>query len=142
MTQDKDQRRAIVNTVMNLRDFREIMGKSLSPLWSCGQSSWLQNQRSGFDARHYQIFWEVVGQERGPQPREYNWRATWKKYQRLRSRNREYGRGDPLRLPLETLYPQKLALISPKSGGRLVGIDRSQTKSTQFVCFLFLLGKS
>jgi hypothetical protein len=29
------------------------------------QSFWLQIQRSGFDFRHYQIFWEVVGLERG-----------------------------------------------------------------------------
>jgi hypothetical protein len=29
-------------------------------------SSWLQIQRSGFDSRRYQIFWEVVGLERGP----------------------------------------------------------------------------
>jgi hypothetical protein len=26
------------------------------PLWSSGQSSWLQIQRSGFDSRRYQIF--------------------------------------------------------------------------------------
>jgi hypothetical protein len=31
-----------------------------------GKSSWLQIQRSGFNSRHYQIFWEVVGLERGP----------------------------------------------------------------------------
>jgi hypothetical protein len=36
------------------------------PLWSNGQSSWLQIQRLGFDSRRYQIFWEVVGLERGP----------------------------------------------------------------------------
>jgi hypothetical protein len=37
----------------------------LDPL--CGrQSSWLQSQRSGFDSRCYQIFWEVVNLERGP----------------------------------------------------------------------------
>jgi hypothetical protein len=36
------------------------------PLWSSGQSSWLQIQRSGFHSRQYQIFWEVVGLERGP----------------------------------------------------------------------------
>jgi hypothetical protein len=36
------------------------------PLWSSGQSSWLQVQRSGFDSRRYQIFWEAVGLERGP----------------------------------------------------------------------------
>jgi hypothetical protein len=31
---------------------------------SSGQSSWLQIQRSGFDSRRYQIFWEVVSLER------------------------------------------------------------------------------
>jgi hypothetical protein len=36
------------------------------PVWSSGQSSWLQIQRSGFDSRRYQIFWEIVGLERGP----------------------------------------------------------------------------
>jgi hypothetical protein len=35
-------------------------------LWSRGQSSWLQIQRSGLDSRRQQIFWEVVGLERGP----------------------------------------------------------------------------
>jgi hypothetical protein len=35
-------------------------------LWSSGQSSWLQIQRSGFDSWRYQIFWEVVSLERGP----------------------------------------------------------------------------
>jgi hypothetical protein len=46
--------------------------------------------------------------------------------------SREYGRGDPLRLPHDTLYPQKLALTSPTSGGRSVGIVRSRTKVTEF----------
>jgi hypothetical protein len=32
------------------------------------------------------------------------------------------GRGDPLRWPRDTLYPQKLALVSLTSGGRSVGI--------------------
>ena len=35
-------------------------------LWSSGQSSWLQIQRSRFDSWRYQIFWEVVGLECGP----------------------------------------------------------------------------
>jgi hypothetical protein len=35
-------------------------------LWSTGQSSLLQIQKSGFDSRRYQIFWEVVDLERGP----------------------------------------------------------------------------
>jgi hypothetical protein len=38
--------------------------ESRPPVWSSGQSSSLQIQRSGFDSRRYQIFWEVVGLER------------------------------------------------------------------------------
>jgi hypothetical protein len=38
------------------------------------------------------------------------------------------GRRDPLRWPRDTLYPQKLALTSPTSGGRSVGIVRLRTK--------------
>jgi hypothetical protein len=36
------------------------------PLWSSGQTSWLQIQRSGFYSRRYQILLEVAGLERGP----------------------------------------------------------------------------
>jgi hypothetical protein len=46
--------------------------------------------------------------------------------------NREWGRGDPSRWPRDTLYPQKLALTSPTSGGRSVGIVRSRTQATEF----------
>jgi hypothetical protein len=35
------------------------------PLWSSGQSSWLQIRRPGFDYRHYQKK-KVFGLERGP----------------------------------------------------------------------------
>jgi hypothetical protein len=34
------------------------------PLWSSGQSSWLQIRRPGFDSWHYHK--KVVGLERGP----------------------------------------------------------------------------
>jgi hypothetical protein len=37
-------------------------------------------------------------------------------------------RGDPLRSPCDTFYPQKLALTSPTSGGRSVSIVRLRTK--------------
>jgi hypothetical protein len=40
--------------------------ESRPPLLSSGQSSWLQIQRSGFDSCLHQIFWEVLGLERGP----------------------------------------------------------------------------
>jgi hypothetical protein len=47
------------------------MIKNWPPLWSGGQSSWLQIRRPGFDSRHYQISEEkkkktVGGLERGP----------------------------------------------------------------------------
>jgi hypothetical protein len=51
--------------------------------------------------------------------------------------NREYGRGDPLRWPRNTLYPQKLALTSPTRGGRSVGIVRLRINATEFF-FLFV----
>jgi hypothetical protein len=36
------------------------------------------------------------------------------------------------------LYQQKLALTSPTSGGCSVGIVRSRTQTTEFVCFLIM----
>jgi hypothetical protein len=50
--------------------------------------------------------------------------------------NREYGLRDPSRSPHGTLYPQKLALTSPISGGRSVGIVCSRTKVTEFDLFV------
>jgi hypothetical protein len=47
--------------------------------------------------------------------------------------SREYGRRDPSRWPCGTLYPQMLALTSPTSGVRSVGIVRSRTQATEFV---------
>jgi hypothetical protein len=46
------------------------------PLWSSGQSSWLQIRRPGFDSRHYQKKGNGSGTG-SAQPREYNWGATW-----------------------------------------------------------------
>jgi hypothetical protein len=45
---------------------------------------------------------------------------------------REYGRRDPSRCSRGTIYPQKLALASPKNGDRLVGIIRLRTQATEF----------
>jgi hypothetical protein len=42
--------------------------------------------------------------------------------------NRINDRGNPLSWPRDTLYPQKLVLTSPTSGGRSVGIVRLRTK--------------
>jgi hypothetical protein len=46
--------------------------------------------------------------------------------------NGEYGRRDRSRRYMTPLYPQKLALSSPTSGGRSVGIVRSRTQTTVF----------
>jgi hypothetical protein len=46
--------------------------------------------------------------------------------------SREYGRRDPSRWPRGTLYPQKLELTSPTSGGRSVGIVRLRTHAKEF----------
>jgi hypothetical protein len=106
------------------------------PLWSGGQSSWLQIQRSMFDSRHYQIFWELVGLERGPlSPVNKTKELLEIKSSGSGLESREYGRRDPSRWPRGTLHPQKLALTSPTSGGLLVGIVRSQTQATEFVTF-------
>jgi hypothetical protein len=80
------------------------------PLWSSGYSSWLQTQRSGFHSWRYQIFWEVVGQERGP----LSLVSTIEELLGRKSsdsglENREYGRRDPPQWPHDTLCPQKLA---------------------------------
>jgi hypothetical protein len=86
-----------------------------------------------FDSRRYQIFWEVVGLERGP----LSLASTTEELLGRNSsgsglENREYGRGDPLRWQRNTLYPQKLTVTSPTSGGRSVGIVRLRAKATEF----------
>jgi hypothetical protein len=49
--------------LIGLISFR--IGIAGPPLWSSGQSSWLQIRRPGFDSRHYQEK-KLVGLERGP----------------------------------------------------------------------------
>jgi hypothetical protein len=110
------------------------------PLWSSDQSSWLQIQRSGFDSRRYQIFWIVVGLERGP----LSLVSTIEELLGRKSsgsslENRDYVRRDPWRFLPDTLYSQTLALISPTRGGRSVGIVFSQTQATEFSFSLFYI---
>jgi hypothetical protein len=103
-------------------------------LWSSGQSFWLQIQRSGFDSRRYQIFWEAVGLKRGPL-------SLVSTIEELLGKNssgssleiREYGCRDSSRWPCVTLYLQKMALTSPTSSIHLVGIVLLQTKATELL---------
>jgi hypothetical protein len=79
-----------------------------------------------------------VGQERGP----LSLVSTIKELPERKSSSFgleiwEYGRRDASRWPRGSLYPQELALTSPTSGGRSVGIVSSRTQATEF--FLFLL---
>jgi hypothetical protein len=70
------------------------------PLWSSGQSSWLQIQRSMFDFRRYHIFWEVVDLEQGPFS-HVNTTEELLEWKRSGSglENSYYGRRDPPRWP-------------------------------------------
>jgi hypothetical protein len=109
------------------KEWHQILCKSWKkwpPLWSSGQSSWLQIQRYGFNSRSYRIFWEVVGLQRGPL-------SLMSTIQELRERkssgsglsNQEYSQRS-IRL---------FVLTSPTSGGRLVGIVSSRTQATDVI---------
>jgi hypothetical protein len=105
-------------------------------------SSLLQIQRPGFDSLRYQIFWEVVALERGPLSLE----STVEELLERKSTGfgleiREYGRRDPSRWPRGTVYPQKLAITSPSSGGCSVAIIPSRTQSTEFsfMCMFYFV---
>jgi hypothetical protein len=103
------------------------------PLWPSDQSSCLQKQRSRFDSRLYQIFWEVVGLERGPLSLVSTIEELLgRKCSGYGLESREHGRREPSLWPRGNLYPQKLALTSPISGGRSVGIVRLLTQATEF----------
>jgi hypothetical protein len=83
----------------------------------------------GFDSRHYQIFWEVVGLERGPL-------SLVSTIEELLGRNRKY--------TLTTWHPsiRKSWHELGDKGGRSVGILLSRTKAkwiVSFVCCLCII---
>jgi hypothetical protein len=70
---------------------------------------WLQIQRSRFDSRRYDIFWEVVVLERG----SLSLVSTIEELLERKSggsglESREFSRRDPSRWPRGTLYPQNV----------------------------------
>jgi hypothetical protein len=87
----------------------------------------------GDDFRPYKIFCEVVGLERGPLSLvSTTEELLGRKCSGSGLENRDYGRRDPSHRPRGTLYPQKLAVTTPTSGGCSVDIVRSRTQATGF----------
>jgi hypothetical protein len=87
----------------------------------------------GFDSQRYQIFWEIMHLERGPlslvriTEELLQWKSSGSGSRK--SRLRPWG---SVALTRNTLYPQKLALTSLKSGGRSVSIVSLRAKTTEF----------
>ena len=107
------------------------------PLWSSGQSFWLQIHRSRVRSRRYQIFCVVVGLERGPLSlvslmRSIEELLEWKSSGSRSRKQRLTAVGTRWADHVTPLYPQKLALTSPTGGGRSVGMVRVRTKATEF----------
>jgi hypothetical protein len=113
------------------------------PLWSSGQSSWIQIQRSGLDSWRYQIFWEVVGLKWGP----LSLVSTIEELLGRKSSSSclekwDYGRRDSSHWQHGILYPQKLALSLSTIGGRSVGIVCLQTQAMEFSFFRYMCSAS
>jgi hypothetical protein len=90
--------------------------ESRPPLWSGGESSWLQIQRSGFDSRRYQIFWEVVGPERGPLSLLSTIGELLERKSSVSGQEkRDYGHREPHTDHVAPSILKKLALTSPTS---------------------------
>ena len=115
--------------------FSPVHGSEWPPLWSSGQSFWLQIQRYRVRSPALPDFLSSSGSGTGSnQPREVNWGATWmKKVAAPGLENRRLTAvGTRCADHVTPLYPQKLALTSPTSGSCSVGIVRVRTKATEF----------
>jgi hypothetical protein len=62
----------IIATLNSLHQFFPVLLKEGPPLWSSGQSFWLQIRRPGFDSRHYQGKKSSGSGTGSTHPREYN----------------------------------------------------------------------
>jgi hypothetical protein len=108
------------------------------PLWSSGQSFWLQIPRPRVRFPALPDFLRSSGSGTGSTLlRKDNWRATWMKSSDSGLENRDLTTvGIRCADHATPLYPQKLTLTSPTRDGRSVGIVRLRTKATEFRVFL------
>jgi hypothetical protein len=99
-----------------------------------GRVSGYRSRSSEFDFQRYQIFWEVVGLERGPlnfvsiTEELLEWKSSGFGSRKPRLTSVGIRCADHATLSIR----KELALTSPKSGGRSVGIVRLRTKVTKF----------
>jgi hypothetical protein len=120
--------------------FSEDMVLIWPSLLSSGQSSWLQIQRSWFNFRRYQIFWEVVGLEQGPLSLVNTIEELFERKISGFDLNREYCcKGSAALTTPHRYIRKKLALTSPTRSCRSIGIVPSRTQATGFVCFCFMV---
>jgi hypothetical protein len=104
-------------------------------LWSSGQSSWLQIQRSWFDSWRYQFFWEVSGLERSPLSVVSTvGELLGRKSSGSGLENREYGHEDRLYWPRDTPPANVGANFADKR--RSLSQHTSLTNSDHGICFL------
>jgi hypothetical protein len=123
---------------------RPVTGNALlyfagPPMWSCGQSSWLQIHRSLIRFSALSDFLRNSGS--GTESTQAREEPLERRSSGSGIENREYSSRDTSRWLRGKLYPQKLALTSPTSRGRSVGTVRSRTQATEFslgsgFCFL------
>jgi hypothetical protein len=106
-------------------------GTCWPPLWSSGQSSWLQIQRSWVRFPALPNFLKSSGSGRwSTQPRE---ELLGRNSSGSGLENWEYGRRNPSHWPRGIRYPQKLALTSQKCGDlSSVCIVLSPAQATEF----------
>jgi hypothetical protein len=101
-------------------------------LWSSGQSSWLQIRRPGFDSRHYQK--KVMGPERGPLSLVSTTEELLdRKVAAPVSKTENTAVGICHADHVAPSVSKTLAMTSPTSGGRSVGIVRSRTQTMEFL---------
>jgi hypothetical protein len=107
--------------------------ESRPPLWSSGQSFWLQIRRPGFDSQHYQNKKKVVGLERdtlvlvSTAEELLDRKVAAAVY---KTENTAVGIRHADHVP--SSIRKMLAITSPTSGGLSVGIVRSRTQAMEF----------